>query len=66
MSDINIGVQTRSKLKNFCAFYAFLSNIKSKNVHETLANFDWVTTMQEELYQFERNKIWHLGPRPKD
>ena len=22
--------------------------------------------MQEELYQFERNKVWHLIPKPKD
>jgi len=22
--------------------------------------------MQEELHQFERNKVWHLVPRPKD
>ena len=66
MSDINIGVQTRSKLKNFCTFYAFLSNIQPKNVHETLADSDWVTAILEELYQFQRNKVWHLEPRPKD
>ena len=22
--------------------------------------------MQEELHQFERNKVWHLVPKPKD
>ncbi|CAM8929691.1 unnamed protein product [Rhodiola kirilowii] len=22
--------------------------------------------MQEELHQFERNKVWHLVPRPRD
>ena len=27
---LNSGVQTRSKLKNFCAFYAFLSHIEPK------------------------------------
>jgi len=59
-------VQTRSKVRNFCAFYAFFSNIEPMNVHETLANSDWVTVMQEELHQFERNKVWHLEPRPKD
>jgi len=50
-------VQTRSKLKNFCAFYAFLSNVELKNIHEALADSDWVTAMQEELQQFGRNKV---------
>ena len=66
MSDINTGVQTRSKLKNFCAFYAFLSDIELKNVHEALVDYDWVLDMQEELHQFERNKGWHLLPQPND
>jgi len=66
ISDINTGVQTRSKLRNFCAFYAFLSNIDPKNAHEALADSDWITAMQEELYQFERNKVWHLKVRSKD
>ena len=65
LTDLNSGVQTRSKLKNFCAFYAFLSNIELKNVYEELADSDWITTMQEELHQFER-KVWQLVPRPKD
>ena len=30
LTDLNFGVQTRSRLKNFCAFYAFLSNIEPK------------------------------------
>jgi len=66
MSDINTGVQTRSKLRNFCAFYAFLSNIEPKNVHEALADSNRVTAMQVELHQFERNKVWHLELRLKD
>ena len=49
LSDINMGVQTRSKLKNYCAFYAFFSTIEPKNINETLADSDWVTAMQEEL-----------------
>ena len=43
LSDLNSGMQTRSRLKNFCAFYAFLSNIEPKNVDEALADLDWVT-----------------------
>jgi len=57
LSDLNTGVQTRSKRKNFCTFYAFLSNIEPKIVDEALADSDWVTAIQEELHQFERNKV---------
>jgi len=57
LSDLNTGVQTRSKLKNFCTFYAFLSHIEPKNVNEALVDSDWVTAMQEELHQCERNKV---------
>ena len=52
--DLNFGVQIRSRLKNFCAF---LSNIEPKNVYEALADLDWISAMQEELHQFERNKV---------
>ena len=41
--DINTGVQIRSKLKKYCAFYAFLSTIEPKNVKEALVDSDWVT-----------------------
>jgi len=44
----------------------FLSNIEPKNINEALPDSDWVTAMQEELHQFERNKVWHLVPKPKD
>jgi len=66
LSDINTGVQTRSKLQNLCAFHAFLSNIEPKNVNEALVDSDCVTVMQEDLHQFERNKVWHLVPRPEN
>jgi len=59
-------VQTRSRLKNFCAFYAFLSHIELKNVYEPLTDSDWISAMQEELHQFDRNQVWHLVPKPKD
>jgi len=40
LSDLNTGVQTISQLKNFYAFYAFLSNIEPKNVNKALTNSD--------------------------
>ena len=35
-------------------------------MNEALADSDWVTAMQEELHQFERNKVWHLVPKPAE
>nr|GEW43793.1 hypothetical protein [Tanacetum cinerariifolium] len=34
-------------------------------VVEALTDADWVSTMQEELDQFERLKVWRLVPRPE-
>ena len=48
------------------AFYAFVSMIEPKTVGEALKDPEWVKAMQEELHQFERNKVWRLVPRPKD
>jgi len=56
LTDLNSGVQTRSRLKNFCTFYAFLSHIEPKNVYKALTDADWITAMQEELHQFEKIK----------
>lgn len=44
----------------------FIYNIKPKNVKEALKDADWVKSMQKELRQFERSKVWHLVPRPHD
>ena len=59
-------MQTRSQLRNFYAFYAFLYDIEPTNVNEALADSNWNTIMQEGLHQFERNKVWHLVPQPAD
>lgn len=48
-----------------CLYHSFLSLNKPKKVEETLKNTDWVTAIQEELNEFERNKVWTLVPRPK-
>ncbi|XP_070017478.1 uncharacterized mitochondrial protein AtMg00820-like [Nicotiana sylvestris] len=58
--------QTRSKTRNSLAFSAFLSQIEPKNIKEALKDAEWITAMQEELHQYERNKVWHLVPRPSD
>ncbi|XP_070028803.1 uncharacterized protein [Nicotiana sylvestris] len=57
---------TRSKTRNYLAFSVFLSQIEPKNIKEALKDADWITTIQEELHQFERNNVWHLVPRPSN
>ncbi|GMY30966.1 Integrase catalytic domain-containing protein [Fagus crenata] len=44
----------------------FLSQIEPKNINEAIEDESWILAMQEELNQFERNKVWSLAPRPKD
>ena len=66
LTDINSGVRTRSSLWNFCAFYAFVSHIEAKNYSEALNDSNWIIVMQDELNQFERNKVWTLTTRPND
>nr|GEW28944.1 retrovirus-related Pol polyprotein from transposon TNT 1-94 [Tanacetum cinerariifolium] len=52
-------VQTRGQLANSC----LLSFIEPANVAEALKDADWVSSMQEELDQFARLKVWRLVPR---
>ncbi|XP_074266866.1 uncharacterized protein LOC141590156 [Silene latifolia] len=66
LGDIRKGIQTRRSLNNFCAFHSFLSTIEPANIKVALTDSDWIIAMQDELHQFERNKVWHLVPRPSD
>jgi hypothetical protein len=63
--DISKGVNTRSRLANFCEHYSFVSSIESFRVEEALQDPDWVLAMQEELNNFKKNEVWNLVPRPK-
>ena len=49
-----------------CLYSSFLSQEEPKKVEEALLDPDWILAMQEELNQFERNKVWKLVPKPKD
>ena len=65
IGDPDTGVQTRRATQNECNFAGFLSQTEPKKVEEALSDPDWVSAMQEELNQFERQKVWKLVPRPK-
>jgi len=53
LTDISTGIRTRSSLRDFCAFSAFVSYIEPKKHFEALNGSNWIKAMQEELNQFE-------------
>ncbi|GKB56150.1 retrovirus-related pol polyprotein from transposon TNT 1-94 [Tanacetum coccineum] len=65
------GITTRSRIRDSdaasaheCLYVNFLSEIEPKKLIEALEEEGWVIAMQEELNQFERNKVWTLVPKP--
>ena len=66
IGDPDARVRTRRATEHECNYSGFLSEMEPKKVEEALQDPDWVIAMQEELNQFERQKVWKLVPRPKD
>ncbi|GJV05334.1 ribonuclease H-like domain-containing protein [Tanacetum coccineum] len=58
--------QRRNNHKDFqhCLFACFLSQNEPKKILEALADESWVDAMQEELLQFEIQKVWVLVDLP--
>ncbi|GJT24884.1 retrovirus-related pol polyprotein from transposon TNT 1-94 [Tanacetum coccineum] len=48
----------------FCYYDAFLTSVEPKNYKDALTQACWIEAMQEELYEFERLKVWELVPPP--
>nr|GEX02236.1 hypothetical protein [Tanacetum cinerariifolium] len=65
IGDPKSSVRTRGQLANSCLFSCLPSSIEPANVAEALRDADWVSSMQEELDQFARLKVWRLVPRPE-
>nr|GEY82858.1 retrovirus-related Pol polyprotein from transposon TNT 1-94 [Tanacetum cinerariifolium] len=47
-----------------CMFALTVSRTEPKNINEAMADFAWIESMQEELYQFDRLDVWELVDRP--
>ncbi|GJW93205.1 putative ribonuclease H-like domain-containing protein [Tanacetum coccineum] len=58
--------QKRTNHKHFhhCLFACFLSQHEPKKISEALEDESWVDAMQEELLQFEIQKVWVLVDLP--
>ncbi|GJU61019.1 retrovirus-related pol polyprotein from transposon TNT 1-94, partial [Tanacetum coccineum] len=60
-------VSTRLQLHEqalFCYYDAFHTAVKPKTYKDALSQSCWIKAMQEELYEFERLRVWELVPRP--
>ena len=57
IGDPEAGVKTRSATQNECLYSVFLSKMEPKKIEEALTDPDWVVAMQEELNQFEHQKV---------
>ncbi|KAI4330293.1 hypothetical protein MLD38_028593 [Melastoma candidum] len=64
IGDINRGIQARRSVDVYYEHSAFLSQKEPESIDEALDDPDWILAMQEELNQFERNKVWSLVPKP--
>nr|GFB76388.1 retrovirus-related Pol polyprotein from transposon TNT 1-94 [Tanacetum cinerariifolium] len=60
-------VITRRQLESdaeMCMFALTVSRTEPKNIKEAMAGSAWIESMQEELHQFDRLKVWELVDRP--
>ncbi|GKF31356.1 putative ribonuclease H-like domain-containing protein, partial [Tanacetum coccineum] len=60
--------QRRTNHKDYqnCLFACFLSQIEPKKVIQALEDPSWIEAMQEELLQFQLQKVWTLVNLPND
>ncbi|GKC56239.1 integrase, catalytic region, zinc finger, CCHC-type containing protein [Tanacetum coccineum] len=59
--------RTRRQLEidgEMCMFTLTVSQTKSKNIKEAMADSTWIKAMQEELHQFDQLDVWELVDRP--
>ena len=57
IGDVYEGVKTRGSRHNVCTHFSFVSKIEHNTIDRALNDENWITAIQEELNQFERNKV---------
>ncbi|GJT72157.1 retrovirus-related pol polyprotein from transposon TNT 1-94 [Tanacetum coccineum] len=60
----SMAVKLTAALASECLFADFFSKIEPKKVSGVLKHLGWVDSMQEEVNQFYKNKVWSLVPLP--
>ena len=65
IGNLNDGVRTRRTVEiNESFLSCFVCQVEPTKAIEALKYSEWITAMQEELNQFEMNKVWELVDRP--
>ncbi|GAA0186984.1 transmembrane signal receptor [Lithospermum erythrorhizon] len=71
IGELDQGITTRKKDKvdyrkmaGLLGETCFISKVERKDVKAVLLGEYWITAMQEELIQFDKNDVWELVPRP--
>ncbi|KAJ9552589.1 hypothetical protein OSB04_016634 [Centaurea solstitialis] len=64
LGDPSTGVKTRQQSGNHCLYVSFLSEHEHTKVDEALTDPSWVSAMQEELAELNRNLVWTLVHKP--
>ncbi|KAJ9545060.1 hypothetical protein OSB04_024767 [Centaurea solstitialis] len=64
IGDPSTSVKIRYQASNHCLYVCFLSENEPSKIEEALPDPFWVSAMQEELAEFERNLVWTLVHRP--
>ncbi|KAJ9544876.1 hypothetical protein OSB04_024583 [Centaurea solstitialis] len=59
-----VKTQSSKNVENLILFGGLLSDFEPSDVSQALTDPNWVLTMQEDLAEFEKNKVWRLVTRP--
>ncbi|KAD6454281.1 hypothetical protein E3N88_08987 [Mikania micrantha] len=81
IGELNVGIRTRNQQAQIdkdevlmslqetmdsCLYSCLISQVEPKNVKEALKESSWITSMEEELSQFEKLGVWELVDCPED